>query len=65
MVLKSLSLTKWFFIQISIIHDNILSQIVDKRMKGFGQQMNSIITHYTILVHLLVRSVMRKITIAT
>ena len=31
-----LSLTKWFFIQISIIHDNISSQDVDERREGFG-----------------------------
>ena len=30
-VLQLLSLTKWFFIQISIIDDNISSQVADKR----------------------------------
>jgi hypothetical protein len=30
-VLQLLSLTKWNFIHISIIHDNILSQVIDKR----------------------------------
>ena len=30
-VLQLVLLTKWFLIQIAIIHDNISSQVVDKR----------------------------------
>ena len=30
-----------FLIQFSIIHDNISSQVADKRRYGFGQWMNS------------------------
>ena len=33
-VLQLLSLTKWFLIQILIIHDNISSQVADKRKVG-------------------------------
>ena len=44
-MLQLLSLTKWFFNQISVIHDNISSQVVDKRRDGFGQHMNTSITH--------------------
>ena len=40
-VLQLLSLTKWCFIQISITHDAISSQVADKRRQGFGQWMNS------------------------
>ena len=40
-VLQELSLTKWFFIQFSIIHDNISSQLADKRRERFGQCMNT------------------------
>ena len=50
---KVLSLTKWFFIQILIIHDNFSSQVADKRRPGFGQRMNSSIIHANIcsLIH--------------
>ena len=44
-VLQLLSLIKWFFIQISIIHENISSQVVDRRRQGFGQWINSSIIH--------------------
>jgi hypothetical protein len=44
-VLQLLSLTKWFFIQLSIIHDNIPSQVAKKRRQGFGQWINSSIIH--------------------
>ena len=48
-----LSLTERFFIQISIIYDNISSQVIDKRKQGFGQWINSSIIHDNIckLVH--------------
>ena len=47
-VLQLLSLTKWFCIQISIIHDNISSQVAHKEKVGFlGQWMNSSIIHDT------------------
>ena len=41
------------FIQISIIRDNISSQVVDKRRYGFSQWMNSFIIHDNIwsLIH--------------
>ena len=39
-MLQSLSLTKRFLIQISIIHDKISSQVVDKRRSGFDQGIN-------------------------
>ena len=38
------SLTKWFLIQNSIIH-NISSQVVHKRKQGFGQRRNSSTVH--------------------
>ena len=44
-VLQLLSLTKCFLIQFSIIHDNISSQVADKRRSKFGQWMNSSIIH--------------------
>ena len=47
-VLQLLSLTKCCFIQISIIHDNIPSQVADKRRNYFGQWMNSSIIHDSI-----------------
>ena len=52
-VLQILSLSKWFFIQFSIIHDNISLQVVDKRRERFGQWMNSSIieTHIFSLIH--------------
>ena len=40
-----MSLTKWFFIQISIIHDNISSQMSEKKRQGFGHRMKSSIIH--------------------
>ena len=43
-MLQLLPLTKWFFLQILIIHDNLSSQVDDKR-SGFGQWMNSSILH--------------------
>ena len=48
-----LSLTKWFFIQTSIIHDNISSQVIDKRRYIFDQWMNSSIIYDNIcsLIH--------------
>ena len=42
---QSLSRTKWVFIQIAIIHDNISSQVADKRREGLGQWMNASIIH--------------------
>ena len=41
------------FIQISIIQDNMSSQVVDRRRYGFGQWMNSSIIHENIcsLIH--------------
>ena len=41
------------FIQISNIHDNISSQVANKRWKGFGPWMNSSIIHDSIckLIH--------------
>ena len=44
-MLQLRSLIKWSLIQISIIADNISSQVVDKRWQGFGQWMNSSIIH--------------------
>ena len=45
-ILKELCMSKkWFFIQMSIIHDIIASQVADKRRWGFGQWMNSSIIH--------------------
>ena len=38
-------LIKWYLIQISIIRDNLSSQVVDKRRHGFDQRMNSSIIH--------------------
>ena len=57
-MLQLLLLTKWIFIQISIIHDNISSQDADKRRWGFGQWMNSSIIRDIIcsLVHKIVSS---------
>ena len=43
-VLQLLSLTKWVFIYISIIHDNISSQAADKRRIGFWP-MDELIHH--------------------
>jgi hypothetical protein len=42
-----------FFIQLSIIHDNLSSQVVDKRRYGSSQWMNSSIIHDNIcsLIH--------------
>ena len=57
-----MSLTKWFFIQIPIIHDNISSQVADKRI---------LVTTWfhpsstTIFVHLFIKSVIQKVTIVT
>jgi hypothetical protein len=42
---KNCHLPSDFFTQISIIHDNISSQVVDKRRQSFGQWMNSSIMH--------------------
>ena len=52
-MLQLLPLTKWFSIQMSIIHDNISSQVTDKRKQGFDQWMNSSIIHNYIssLIH--------------
>jgi hypothetical protein len=47
-MLELLSLIKYFFIQISIIHDNISSQVGDKRRHVFDQWMNSFIIHDSI-----------------
>ena len=44
-VIDLLSLTKISFIQISIIHDNIPWQVVDKRRHGLDPWMNSSIIH--------------------
>ena len=44
-LLQLLSLMKWFYVQIWIIHDNISSKVVDKRREGFGQWMNLSIIH--------------------
>jgi hypothetical protein len=51
-VLQNLSLPEWLSIQISIIHDNILPQVVDKRRQGFGQWMNSSIIHDSVCSHI-------------
>jgi hypothetical protein len=52
-MLQLLSLTKWFIIQIWVIHDNISSQVTNKRRQGFEQWMNSSITNDNIcwLIH--------------
>ena len=52
-VLQLLSLTNCFSIQIPIIHDNISTQVADKRRYGFGQWLNSSIIHDSIcsLIH--------------
>ena len=52
-VLHLLSLTTWLSVQISIIRDNISSQVVDKRQCRFDQWMNSSITYHNIckLIH--------------
>ena len=52
-VMRLLSLTNWFYIQIAIIHDNISSQVNDKKKQSFGQWMNTSIIHDDIcsLVH--------------
>ena len=58
-LLQFLSLSKWFFTQISISHDNISLQVVDKRRYGFCHRW----THpssITIFVHLLI-SVIQKV----
>ena len=49
-----MKLTKLFFIQYSIIHDNISSQAADKRRKVFGQWMYLSIIHDNIcsLIHM-------------
>ena len=44
-MVQLLSLTKWIFHPNSIIHDNISSQVVEKRRHGFGQWMSSSIIH--------------------
>ena len=44
-MLELLSLTMWISIQIPIIHDNISSQVADKRRHGLGQWRNSSIIH--------------------
>ena len=46
------SLTKWSFIQITIIHVNISSQVGDNRRLGFGQRMNSSTIHDNICSHI-------------
>jgi hypothetical protein len=43
--LQLLSRTNLIVIQISIIHDNISSKVVDKIRYGFGQWMKSSIIH--------------------
>ena len=43
-VLQLQSLTKWNFIQISIIHDNISSQVADKGKVGYWP-MDELIHH--------------------
>ena len=43
-VLQLPSLIKWFLIQILIIHDNVSSQVVDKRNHGFDQ-MDELVHH--------------------
>ena len=45
--LQLLSLIKWFSIQVSIIHDNISSQVANNRKEKIvlGQRMNSSILH--------------------
>ena len=48
-VLQLLSLTKGSFILFSIIHDNISSQVSDKRRWGYSQWINSLIIHDSIL----------------
>jgi len=45
MMLQFLSLSKWVFIQTSIIHENIASKVGEKRRQGVGQRMNSSMTH--------------------
>ena len=47
-IIDLLSLTKWIFIQNYVIHDNISSQVADKRGWGFGQWMNSSTIHDSI-----------------
>ena len=47
-VLQLLSLMKWSFIQISIIHDNISSQVSEQEKIGFGRLINSSIVHANI-----------------
>ena len=51
--LQCMSLTKWFFIQISTFHMSISSQVADERMWGCGQWMNSSIIYDNIckLIH--------------
>ena len=44
-VLQLRTLIKWYSIQISIIHDNISSQLADKRRYEFGQWMKSSVVH--------------------
>ena len=63
-LLQILWLTKWCFIQISIIHYHISLEVVDKRRQGFGKYY----THpssKTIYVHLFTQSVIWKVTIVT
>ena len=63
-MLQLLSLNKWFFIQVSIIHDNTSSQVLDKRRYGFGKWMNLSIIHDNIckLIH---KKCHPKVTIVT
>ena len=58
-----LSLTKLFFIQLSIIHDNISSQVTDKRRLGVGQWMNSSTIHDNI--YSFIHNAIQMVTIVT
>ena len=58
--LQLLSLTKWFFIQISIIHDNISSQ--KGRVLAYGWTCPS---SMAVFVNLFIRKVIQKVTIVT
>jgi hypothetical protein len=63
-VLQILSLTKWFFIQSSIMHDNISSQVVDSK----DMVLTNGWTHpslMTMFIQLFLQSVIWKVTIVT
>ena len=60
-VLQLLSLTKWLFIQISIIHDNISSQVAGRVLANGWTHLSSI----TVCVHVFIISVIPKFTIVT